>query len=148
MATGGQRRSSRPAKATMFTPDSSSASRRSTCSCTLSGRNSVLSVSPSSRSADNPDGSGGALGEPAAAVLPQHRPCGADDVAVRGGGAAAPGGRTSMERLQKCEHPFRCAVAVVQPTPSNEMRRRPLRVKPGKRLAGRCTVSAQHDDDV
>lgn len=54
-------------------------------------------------STDNPAGSGQALGKPAATMLPQYRPRGADDVAVRGGGAAAPGGRTSVERLQKCK---------------------------------------------
>lgn len=59
-------------------------------------------------SADYANGSEQAVGELAAAMLPQHRPRRADDVAVRGGGAAAPGetGRTCVERLQKCEKPF------------------------------------------
>lgn len=63
------------------------------------GRAALRGIIP----ADNTNGSEQAVGEPAAAVLPQYRPRCTDDVAVRGGGAAAPGGRTSVERLQKCK---------------------------------------------
>lgn len=61
---------------------------------------------------DNAVGGGKTVGLSTTAVLHQHQPGGTDDVAVSGGGAA-PGRRTSVERLQECEETRQQAVFMI-----------------------------------